>query len=133
MRTIFAALIMMLAFGFGFSADAQNTERVQLRVGKQKTVTTDKIKIKFVSLIEDSRCPEGTQCVWAGNAKIKIKVTNKAGKSEFFEINTNAGVRGATFGGYAINLEELTPSPKVNVRINRYQYTATFSISRLTR
>jgi len=60
-------------------------------------------------------------------------VSKRGGESKTFELNTNLGPKGETFEGYAINLVNLTPTPRDNIRINRNGYTATFSISRLTR
>ena len=131
MKTLFLSLILVFVFGSLHAVEAQTT--VKVRVNQQKTVTKERLKIKFVSLVEDSRCPTDTNCVWAGNAKIKIKVTDRRGRSETFEINTNTGVKGASFGGYAINLESLTPAPASNIRISRNGYTATFSVQKLTR
>jgi Na+-transporting NADH:ubiquinone oxidoreductase subunit NqrC len=131
MRTIFLALILTLVFGSIVSAQSNGTLRV--RVNQQKTHARSKLKITFVSLVEDSRCPKGTKCVWAGNAKIRVRVADARGRSETFEMNTNMGARGASFDSYAINLVNVEPRPAANVRLNRNAYTATFEINRLTR
>ena len=115
------------------TVSAKDDAPIQVRVGKQKKFSRSKINVKFVSLVEDSRCPEGTNCVWAGNAKIKVMISRGSGAGETFEINTNLGAKGATFGGYAINLTDLTPTPKADVKINANSYTATFAATRLTR
>lgn len=135
MRTLFLILILTLFSGIFMQVNAQTskTYTAVLKVGKQKTVTPDKIKIQFLSLVEDSRCPTDAQCVWAGNAKIKVKISNRR-DSQIVEMNTTTGgPLGASFDGYAINLTSLTPKPKSNIRISKNGYTATFEIRRLTR
>lgn len=135
MRTLFLSLVLTLIFGSVMQSNAQTskTYTAVLKVGKQKTVTPDKIKIQFVSLVEDSRCPTDAQCVWAGNAKIKVKISNRR-DSQIVEMNTTTGgPLGASFDGYAINLTSLTPKPKSNIRISKNGYTATFEVRRLTR
>ena len=133
MKLLFLSLILTFAFGGFISANAQDgAQKISVRVGKQTKASRSKLTVKFVSLVEDSRCPEGTNCVWAGNAKIKVLVS-KGGESNTFEMNTNLGEKGNVFEGYAIYLTSLTPTPKANVRLNRNAYTATFSISRLSR
>ena len=140
MKTLFLTLVLMLVAGSAQFAAAQDDEErtankswaIAVKVNKQKTVTPDRLKIQFVSLIEDSRCPTDTNCIWAGNARIKIKVSSGRG-SEMFEINTNAGPTAATFRGYSINLVRLTPAPATNIRINRLGYTATFDVRKLSR
>jgi hypothetical protein len=126
------ALLLTFIFGTIQTVEAQSREQQKVQINKQKKFSRSNLTIKFVSLIEDSRCPEGTNCIWAGNAKIKIEV-GKGGKKETFEVNTNLGPKGATYDGYAIELISLTPTPKENIRINRNGYMATFTISRLTR
>jgi hypothetical protein len=133
MRIIFCALIATVIFGAVTNALAQTEERVTLRMSRQKTVTKDKLTIEFASLVDDSRCPQGTTCVWAGNAKIQVKVKSRNGTSRTFEMNTNMGPKGDQFGGYAINLVSLTPLPRANVNVDAKDYTATFTITRLRR
>src|SRR5215213_7986378 len=124
MKTIFLSLILMLVCGSVITAQAQRSQTLKVRVNQQKSLARNNLTIKFVSLVEDSRCPEGTRCVWAGNAKIRVKITDSLGKSEIFEMNTNMGAKGASFAGYAVNLTNLEPGLRANVRINRNAYTA---------
>ncbi len=127
------ALILIFACGSVLQAKGRTTEQFKLQVNGQKTITKDKLKIKFISVVEDSRCPEDTNCVWAGNAKVQIKISKRGGASKTFELNTNLEPQIITFEGYEIKVIDLTPQPRTNIRINRNGYTATFSISRLTR
>ncbi|HEX8369227.1 MAG TPA: hypothetical protein VF604_11855, partial [Pyrinomonadaceae bacterium] len=133
MKTIFLSLILMLVFGSAATAQTLRSQTLRVRVNQQKSLTRNNLTIKFVALVEDSRCPEGTRCVWAGNAQIRVKITDARGRSQVFEMNTNTGVKGASFGGYAVNLTGVEPRPAANIRINRNGYTATFSINKLTR
>jgi hypothetical protein len=130
MRTLFLSLILTLIFGSAMTAEAQTTSQISLLAGKQKTVTRDKIKIKFVS-VEDSRCPQGVDCIWAGNAKVTIKVTNRKGESKTFDLNTNLEVKAVKFEGYEIKLGNVTPYPKANVPISPNGYTAGFTVTKL--
>lgn len=126
------ALILTLAFGAIFAVEAQTRQQQKIQIHKQKRFSRSNLIVKFVSLVEDSRCPIGTNCIWAGNAKIKIEV-GKGRNKETFEVNTNLGPKGATYNGYQIELVALTPVPKENIRINRNGYVATFAVSRLKR
>ena len=133
MKTFFLSLILSLVFGGLVPTNAQSGQTVKVKIGKQKKESSSKLTIKFVSLVEDSRCAEGTRCVWAGNAKIKVSIKQGSDAAETFEMNTNLGAKGANYDSYAIYLTSLTPTPNANVRINRNAYTATFSISQLSR
>ncbi len=130
--TIYLALFFAFLFGTIQTTQAQTEQREKVKIYKQKRFSASKLTVKFISLIEDSRCPIGVNCIQAGNARIKVEISYGRGK-EIFEINTTMGPKGASFGGYAINLIELTPIPRNNVKINQKSYQATFMISRLTR
>ncbi len=124
---------MIAMLGITSFAAAQSPDTLEIKAGKAKTGSRSKLKVKFISVLEDSRCPTGAQCVWAGNAKIKISVTSKRQGTKIFEINTELGPKGDQFDGFAINLESLTPSPTTVGKIDPKKYKAKFTITRLTR
>lgn len=117
-------------FGGVITANAQTTQQVSLRVNKQKSVMRDRLRIKFAA-VEDSRCPQDVNCVWAGNAKVTIKVTNRRGESKTFDLNTNLDVKSVKFEGYEIKLGDVTPYPRSNIRIDPSGYTASFTVTKL--
>ena len=53
-----------------------------------KTVKVNDLEITFLEMMEDSRCPENTQCIWAGQIVAKFNLA-KGGKSlgEFKQSN----------------------------------------------
>ena len=131
MRNIFLGLILTLIFGgAAVTANAQKEQQVSVRINNQKSVMRDRLKIKFVS-VEDSRCPQDANCIWAGNAKVTIKVSNAKGKSQTFDLNTNLEGKSARFDGYEITLGSVSPHPRSNVRLDRNAYTASFSVTKL--
>jgi len=128
MKTYILTAVLLLAFS-AMTISAQTN--VILKPGQQRTVSG--LKIKFISVEEDSRCPENARCVWAGNARVKIQVTSKRLGTRVFEMNTFSGPRGNQLDGYAINLESLTPGRKTSDPIRPSSYRATISVSRLKR
>jgi hypothetical protein len=125
------ALILTFVFGGLQTAQAQVNQEFRLQVNRQKTVAGGRLTVKFLSVLEDSRCPADANCVWAGNAKVQIKVSRGRGKAKIFELNTNLAPQIVTFEGYEIKMGRLTPHPRTNIRINRNGYTATFTVKRL--
>ena len=130
MRTMI--LTIMLLLGVAAVVSARDPETVTIRGGQQKKAGSSGITIKFVSVVEDSRPPEGTMGIWAGNAKIEILITDRRGSKTAY-VNTNMGPHGDQYGGYAINLESLTPLPSDRTKLSVASYRATFSIERLHR
>lgn len=129
MRTFFLSLILTLVFGSVMTAEAQIPQQITVRLNKQTKASRSKLTIKFVS-VEDSRCPQDANCIWAGNAKVTVKVTNSKGKSQTFDLNTNLPPQAVKFEGYEIKLVDVTPYPRTNIRIDKSGYTATISVKK---
>jgi hypothetical protein len=115
------------------AAMAGGRDSVSLRTGQQKRVGHGEIYVKFISVEEDSRCPENARCVWAGNAKIKVKIGFPGGTSKTVFMNTETGPKGDQIGGWAVRLESLTPMPRNGRKTPQSRYMATFTVNRLTR
>ena len=56
-------------------AQKQDTPETVFNVPLTKTSTHDGVSITLVAVIEDSRCPRDTTCIWAGKAVVKILVS----------------------------------------------------------
>lgn len=129
MRGIILSFILTLCFGGALSASAaRHPETLRVQVNHEKRAAKSRLSVRFVEMVEDSRCPTDANCVWAGNAKIKIRVS-KNGRSQDLTLDTNGQHSTATVEGYSIKLVSLTPQPRSNIRINRNGYVATFSIT----
>ena len=115
-----------------FKPKAFKSETIVLRNGTHRTAARGELTIKFVTVLEDSRCPVGVNCVWAGNAKIQLRVADRQGHIKMLELNTNGDPNVGQFGGYAISLVNLTPKPTQN-RHTASRYNAKLSIQRITR
>ena len=131
MKTILIALITICTLAI--SAVAQTTERLTLPPGKQVTSKKSKLKIKLVEVSEDSRCPTGAQCVWAGRAIIKLSVTSPRMGTKVIEIDTSKGPQGDQFDGWAISLDSLTPHPNAATALDPKSYRAKVTVTRLQR
>lgn len=127
---ILTAIILTFLFGAFYTLQAQTQQQIKLQVGKQKKVFKNKLTVQFIQVVDDSRCPEDVTCVWAGNAKVQIKIRKGNSVWKTLEINSNLNPKMVEFEGYEIQLTELTPTPRSNIRINRNGYVATFLIKK---
>lgn len=128
---ILTAILLTFLFGVFSAAQAQTTQQLNLQVGAQKKAFKNKITVQFIEVVEDSRCPEDVDCVWAGNAKVKIKVRKRGGVWKTFEVNSAIAPQTVEFEGYEIKMTNLTPAPRSNIRINRNGYIATFAMRKI--
>lgn len=62
----------------------------------------------------ESRCPSGVQCVWAGNAAVIAGLRFGKGPTTPYTLNTNVQPRLITVSGYQIRLDSLSPYPRAD-------------------
>lgn len=105
-------------------------QTVDVRVGREVTVGGRKLKIKFVAVREDSRCPEGVQCIWAGNARIELKLSRAGGRAANMELNTMTAPREITYANYTIKLTKLAPYPSQSRPPKVREYVATLVVTK---
>jgi hypothetical protein len=133
MKKFIPLLFTALLLGLIQVSLAQAQTQMQLRVGQQRSISNGKVRVKFISVTEDSRCPTDVECVWAGNAKVKIQVWVRGGETKIFELNTNTREKAGQADAYRVELVSLTPARHSKRKIRQNDYRATFSIIRLTR
>lgn len=104
-------LLFVVLFGImSLTALAKDPETVNIRLGQTGLADKGKLSIKFVSILDDSRCPVGANCVWEGNAKVRLNVTK--GKSrKTIDLNTSLAPELMTIYGYTIKIADLKPRP----------------------
>lgn len=127
-RSIVVMLYVVLAAG-GVPAFANRIDEVEVQINRQVR-STGGLKIAFIELVEDSRCPADVQCVWAGNAKIKVRVTRN-GRSKILELDTMTKGMAPNYGNYRLRLKALSPELRSNVRIDRNAYRATIEVTKV--
>jgi len=131
MRSILTILLFAIFTMLAASVEARpGRSLVSVQLHKEKSVPGAGFKIKFVEMVEDSRCPTGTTCIWAGNAKVKIEVRGGRDGTKTFELNSTTQPTVVNYAGYDIKLMSLTPKPAANVRIDPDKYLASFEVAR---
>ncbi|MEO6654770.1 MAG: hypothetical protein ABIO36_01670 [Pyrinomonadaceae bacterium] len=125
-------LTIIAIFGITAVSAAQRIETLTLRVGQQKTADRGKIKIKLISVIEDSRCPINARCIWAGNAKIKISISKGRSAAKTYELNTGLDPHSINVDGYEIKFVDLTPYPGEPTKSDRMTTVAIPTIAKLS-
>jgi hypothetical protein len=131
MLKIFGLAVLALFVAGNFvSSQAQNGGQVRVQISKEKPVAKSGLRLRFLDVMEDSRCPKGANCIWAGNAKIKVQINKSGGQPKIFELNTGMEKQSVIVDGYEVKLAELTPYPKADSQPKKPGYTAVFEITR---
>ena len=109
MKTVILTIISIL--GLAAVTLASDPETLAINIGQHKTSVRGKINVKVVAVVEDSRCPVNVNCVWAGNAKIKITLAKGKKAAKTFDLNSTLDPQFIVFEGYDIRFVDLTPRP----------------------
>ena len=80
-NSLLAIIILFSTFAFG-QDDSAETPKIAVKVAKGETVKIKGVSIKFLEVVEDSRCPTEVTCIWAGRAIVKVEVTSNGNKQE---------------------------------------------------
>jgi hypothetical protein len=102
----------------------------KLRVGQEALVRPGGLKVRFGAVLEDSRCPEGVDCIWAGNARIAARLSGAGGKSASVELNSDIEPRQQSYMGYEVKLLDLAPRPRQGEKVDAKSYVATLVVKR---
>ena len=103
---------------------------VEIKLGQEKKIEGADLLIAFERVAEDSRCPEGVQCVWAGNARARFAATGRKGECVEFDLNTGSKPFEYRFGEHTIRLAKLAPHPRAGRRLKAGEYVATVVVTR---
>lgn len=93
-------------------------DQFELHVEKTAILKSEKLGLTFTSL-QESRCPKGTSCIRAGEAKVNLQVTNAAGETQTLTLESkgNCEKQDGSCGqskkilGYSIKLINVNPYP----------------------
>ena len=71
--------------------------------------------------VQDSRCPINARCIRAGSAKIEVELRAPRTAARRAILTTPDEARGATYGGYEIEVLELQPGREIEAPAPRFE------------
>jgi hypothetical protein len=84
--------------------------------------------VRFLGVVHDSRCPVNVQCISAGNAVVRLRLSDSG--LEDVELNTTVGPKEATQAGYTVHLVALRPETTAGRRIRQGMYRAVLRVTK---
>ena len=127
------SLVIILPHAFADTKESSpsiNETQIQLKVNQ--TMESDNIKVKFLNVIEDSRCPAGVTCIWEGQVKITVNIIKNDQSLGNFVLTSRDEQQDMaiqTFDGHSIQVVRVDPYPTSGKKILPSDYLATFVIS----
>jgi hypothetical protein len=101
-------------------------EAAVLRVGQSVEVPSEALRLGVSAVPEDSRCPEGFVCVWAGVATVVVWVEKGSQQRQELLLSTGkfAGHSSlAEYLGYEIELIQVEPPKSGTIQQSDYRVT----------
>ena len=135
LKVIVLKYIIVFMLGIVFTAcenpigvNVNLNEEFNLKVGEQVVIKGEDLKIKFVSVPEDTRCPLNLRCFWSGNAKVVLKIQKDTNTPDTDSLNTHIEPHESEFLNYQIILKNLEPYPLQDETIPQTEYAAKFIV-----
>ena len=101
-----------------------------MRVGEDVVFKGEDLGLRFLSVVEDSRCPKGEKCITEGNGKIELQLKRSQKQPVTVELNTSSGTQKANYDGYEVKFVGLEPYPKMGRSIKPGDYVVTVLVSK---
>lgn len=129
-RTAFFIITAIFVSLAGVHIFAMTNDVTEVRVGQKVCDEASGLEIEFVRVVEDSRCPEGVDCIWAGRVVIEVKAARAGESSDIKTLSTNGEDNSFEFAGYQVHLKRVDPYPKEGTPIAEDAYKAVFKIEK---
>jgi hypothetical protein len=121
-----AALWICLGLAGCVTASAQDDVKVgasfTLAPGTKAVLAGTTLGVRFVGIVEDSRCPRDTTCIWAGEVRAAFEILERAKVSKQAELKLGES---ADAGEHRVTLVGMEPQPLSTARISAQGYRAT--------
>ena len=124
MRHLLAAVLLAGISGCASPTDpGPATSAITLRFGQAATVGGARISFTDV---DDSRCPKGVACVWAGDAAVRLE---SGAESVVLHTNGTVGAATSKLAGATVTLTEVRPEPVASNPAKKTDYEITLRVS----
>ena len=123
-------LVSLVSLGLVAACDGDPTgpeagEPFTLAAGERVTLEPLGTHVRFLRVAEDSRCPLGAQCVWAGDGVVVFEIAMREGDSVEHTLHTNEGPKAIVLDLFELTLLKLNPYPEETGDIAPEDYRAT--------
>ncbi len=109
-------VLLVMGAGAAFGCARPQPQQVaagtefELPLGARASIA-DGPEVRFVEVVEDSRCPIDAVCVQAGRATVRLEIAH-AGRRDEMLLSTREGPVADTANGHEVRLVALLPPPR---------------------
>ena len=121
MKHLLFVFIAIIAFSCKSSNSSPTGPKIgqefDLKYGESIQIQNESLTLKFENVADDSRCPTGASCVWAGNAKIILRVAQID-----TSLNSALNPNEINYNSFNIKLLSVSPYPTIGQQIKLEDY-----------
>jgi hypothetical protein len=106
----------------------------QLKINQTGFIKGENIKIIFLNVTEDSRCPSDVECIWPGQVTILIDIFKSFQSIGEFNLTIpgeSDEIAIIEFDGYSLKMIKVEPYPISTQEIKLSDYIITFIVNKL--
>jgi len=98
----------------------------------EKKYFSEEIKIEFLDVVNESRCPLDGICIWPGNARVLLRFNQKGlPKGINIYLDSYGNQRTIYLLNYKIKLRELSPYPQISNIIRKFDYSMILNVEQI--
>ena len=79
-NTLFILFVLISSVVFS-QEESIESPKIAIKISLGETIILKNHSIKFIEVLEDSRCPENTTCIWEGRARVLVEISEKEKES----------------------------------------------------
>ena len=126
-------LLLLLAACGGEAGEVKANlgQEFSLSIGQTASIQDEALKLKFLEVISDSRCPKDVTCVWQGQASCLVEITylESLYKVTLVQPGLPEEPSQIDFKEYVIKFD-LTPYPEAGKEIKKNDYQLQLVVTR---
>lgn len=103
----------------GSQAIAALDDTVRVPLGQQASTRDGRLALRYVKLVNESRCPANAICVWQGDAAVQLEARAGGGTANV-TIHTALDPKVLELSGYRVSLLEVQPYPGTGSQASPY-------------
>ena len=105
-------------------------QQVTLAPNEVATIEGTSVRVQFVTVTGDSRCPADAVCILGGDALVEIRASSGTSGTTYQLHTGNSALASATHDSVRFSLVQLQPYPFSSRTISPGEYRATLEIRR---
>ncbi len=125
-------LIVTLTAGCSSALTASMDSEFTLSIDQSARITSESMIVKFIEVTEDSRCPKGVECIWAGRVSCEVEIVKDGVSNRIILTQTGLtdNTEVYTYQNYTI-VSYVLPYPEAGKPIAKSDYRLSLTVTML--